>query len=296
MSRVLAGAMRGSARRPCHFNAIMPAMKRETKISRAPQPIRRGARVAAFALFAALSGAQLAHAASFRCPHNASASERIVCNDPALSALDDQLAALYRSAVDATPDATALEADRISQWQWRQHNCKDKPCVADWYHRRIAELEGDLSHGKQATAQRVKDGVVEQQLTPAAQNAVLDMKGIPAAPEGQKAAPPSSVDAGKAVANADGTPLHLRKMPSGVAADARQQHLAASHAAHDAATTAASAPKPTEIGSDTQSTGKPEQTHAAQASAQHGACAAVATTEPAHTAEAQVQDSAVTVK
>jgi uncharacterized protein len=169
---------------------------------------------AALALFASLAVAQSAHAVSFRCLQHASASERLVCSDPQLSALDDKLAALYRSAIDATPDTTALEADRTSQWQWRQHNCKDKACVTDWYDRRIAELEADQKHGTAASEQRVRTGVVEQHLAPTAQGAVLQLKGIDAT----SASAPS--------ADNNTVPLHLQKMPSGVAADARQKRLA----------------------------------------------------------------------
>jgi uncharacterized protein len=211
-------------------------MNRHPNPHRTHTPIRRALRRAALVLFASLAGASLAHAASFRCPHNASASERLVCGDTELSSLDDKLAALYRGAVEATPDTTALEADRISQWQWRQHNCKDKACVADWYNRRIAELEGDLQHGKEASAERVRTGVVEQQLAPTAQNAVLEMKGVVC--ENTDAAAKASTQAG---AKSAAAPLHLHKMPSGVAADARQKHLAETAAAHGAAQSSASA-------------------------------------------------------
>ncbi|WP_146055266.1 lysozyme inhibitor LprI family protein [Paraburkholderia eburnea] len=191
---------------------------------RAESILPRGLSAAALALFATLAVSTAAQAASFHCPHNASASERIVCTDPTLSALDDKLAALYKTAVDATPDATALEADRVNQWQWRQHNCKDKACVTDWYNRRIAELEGDFKHGQQATAQRVKDGVADQHLAPTARDAVLEMKGIEPAVK--------HTDAKHEDAEANAEALRLRKMPSGVAADARQKRIADALAKH----------------------------------------------------------------
>ncbi|WP_052408821.1 lysozyme inhibitor LprI family protein [Paraburkholderia acidipaludis] len=241
-------------------------MNRQPNPHRAPALNRRAALVPALALFASLAGASLAHAASFHCPHNASASERLICSDPQLSALDDKLAALYRGAVEATPDTTALEADRISQWQWRQHNCKDKACVADWYDRRIAELQGDLQHGKEASAERVRTGVVDQQLAPAAQDAVLQIKGITC--ENPNAA-------AKAEAQPD-SKLHLHKMPSGVAADARQKHLAEA-AAHGAAPTAASTP-------------------AAPAATATTTAAAATPMPPQSPLQAQTQEGAVTVR
>ncbi|WP_321885551.1 lysozyme inhibitor LprI family protein [Paraburkholderia bannensis] len=199
-------------------------MNRELTHRRAKTSLHRGLSTAAFALFATLAASTAAQAASFHCPHNASASERIVCTDPTLSALDDKLAALYKTAIDATPDSTALEADRVSQWQWRQHNCKDKACVTDWYNRRIAELEGDFKHGQQATVQRVKDGVASQNLAPTARDAVLEMKGIEPAVK--------HTDAKHEDAEASAEALRLRKMPSGVAADARQKRIADALAKH----------------------------------------------------------------
>jgi uncharacterized protein len=187
--------------------------------------------VAALGFVVLLGKSQPADAASFRCPHNASASERLVCNDPTLSALDDKLAALYRAALDATPNAEALEADRVSQWQWRQHNCRDNACVTDWYNRRIAELEGDLAQGNTAAVQRVKDGVVNQHLVPSAQQAVLRMKGIGASADG-RASDEANGATGAPAPVTTSSPLHLHKMPSGVAADARQKRLAAQAQAH----------------------------------------------------------------
>ncbi|WP_233862056.1 lysozyme inhibitor LprI family protein [Paraburkholderia adhaesiva] len=214
-------------------------MNREQKKSRA-HFLRRGVNAAAIVLVAWVASSPFAHAASFRCPHNASASERLVCSDPTLSALDDKLAALYRNAFNTVADADALNADRVSQWQWRQHNCQEKECVTAWYNRRIAELEGDLKHGKETTVQRVKEGVVDQQLAPPAQDAVLEMNGIEPAQTGQKAAPASPADnakdATKAGANAESTrentTLKLQKMQSGVTADERQKRLTEAYAHH----------------------------------------------------------------
>ncbi|MFM0285843.1 lysozyme inhibitor LprI family protein [Paraburkholderia megapolitana] len=130
-------------------------------------------------LLAALSAgsyATLAQAASFQCPKNASSSERLVCGDPTLSSLDDKLATVYQRAKDATPDRDALEADRVNQWQWRQHNCKDKTCVVNWYNRRIGELEADLNEGQQAQVAALKTSVAEQDLDPSARDAILKLK------------------------------------------------------------------------------------------------------------------------
>ncbi|WP_321798283.1 hypothetical protein [Caballeronia sp. J97] len=152
--------------------------------------LRRCARVAACALLTSLGAISASHAASFHCPRNASASERLVCSDPELSSLDDKLAVAFRAAHDAASDAAALDADRVTQWQWRQRNCKDKACVADWYTRRIAELEADVEHGRTQTVNKIKSGVAEQQLAPSAEAAVFRLKGLAAAKDEQTSAVP----------------------------------------------------------------------------------------------------------
>jgi uncharacterized protein len=117
-----------------------------------------------------------ASAASFKCTSHASASEKIVCNDPQLSKLDDRLAAAYQRAKDASPDAKSIEAARTEQWLWRQHNCTDKACVTDWYERRIAELDADYKQGQQAQKAAFEASLVEQKLDPVAADAVRKMK------------------------------------------------------------------------------------------------------------------------
>lgn len=98
----------------------------------------------------ALAGATLlfsasASATSFKCTAKLSSSEHIVCGDPQLSALDDQLARAYDRAKFSAIDPRPIEADRTQQWLWRQHNCSEKSCVVAWYKRRIAELKADYA-------------------------------------------------------------------------------------------------------------------------------------------------------
>jgi uncharacterized protein len=127
-----------------------------------------------------VAGATLAmdaSAASFKCTSKSSASEKIVCKDPALSALDDRLAAAWQRAKDTTLDAAALEAARTHQWLWRQHNCTDQACVKSWYDRRIAELDADYEQAKQARREAFDASLAGQNLAPSAADAVRKMKG-----------------------------------------------------------------------------------------------------------------------
>ncbi|TKC88695.1 hypothetical protein FAZ69_13135 [Trinickia terrae] len=140
--------------------------------------LRRKTASLLLALLAAGAMAPSAFAVSFRCPHNGSASEKLICSDPDLSSLDDKLAIVYRHAKDAAPSAEAIEADRVAQWQWRQHNCKDKACVEEWYQRRIKELEADFAHGRSAAATSLAANMAEQNIVPEARPAVVEIKGL----------------------------------------------------------------------------------------------------------------------
>lgn len=118
-------------------------------------------------------------AASFHCTSKSSASEKIVCQDPQLSSLDDRLNTAYQRARDASLDPRSVESARIEQWLWRQHNCTDKACVQSWYDRRIAELDADYEQAKQAQRDAFEAALVEQKLAPSAADAVRQMKSDP---------------------------------------------------------------------------------------------------------------------
>lgn len=154
----------------------------QTEQHRFSQAVRRGIKLGACValLVIQLSPGLIgtAYAASFKCGKHASASERAVCDDPELSALDDTLAKDYRLALDAALDKPALEADRISQWQWRQHNCNDAVCVKDWYVRRISELEADIHLGKTDPHETFEQSLADQHLPPAKQRVLRNLQDL----------------------------------------------------------------------------------------------------------------------
>ncbi|MCR6630040.1 MAG: DUF3298 domain-containing protein [Magnetospirillum sp.] len=100
------------------------------------------------ATFAALStvGGAAAHAASFDCSKARSGPERAICDEPAVSAQDEEMAALYRNLMDElSPKGQA--ALRSSQREWvakSRRPCgqgiSTKDCLEGWYDRRIREL------------------------------------------------------------------------------------------------------------------------------------------------------------
>jgi uncharacterized protein len=82
-----------------------------------------------------------AQAASFDCSKGRSLAEKIICNDPALSRLDDTLGRLYWKARRTVSDRRGFIADSDSKWAWREANCRDAECLGTWYAARIGELE-----------------------------------------------------------------------------------------------------------------------------------------------------------
>jgi uncharacterized protein len=137
---------------------------------------RSSASLSICVLAACATFAGTASAASFHCTGKSSASEKIVCNDPHLSSLDDQLATAYQRARDASTDPRSVESARIQQWLWRQHNCNDTACVQSWYERRIAEVDADYDEAKHVQRDAFEAALVEQKLAPSAADAVRQMK------------------------------------------------------------------------------------------------------------------------
>jgi uncharacterized protein len=82
-----------------------------------------------------------AHATSFDCHRGRSLTERMICNDPALSKLDDTLGQLYWKARRRVVDRRAFLDDSDSKWAWREANCRDAACLGTWYATRIEELQ-----------------------------------------------------------------------------------------------------------------------------------------------------------
>ncbi len=125
----------------------------------------------------AMAGAALlfstsASATSFTCSAKLSASEHIICIDPQLSALDDQLARAYNRAKFSAIDPRPIEADRTHQWLWRQRNCTDKSCVVAWYKRRIAELQADYAQNGLARDEAFETDLSAQDLSPSTKMAM----------------------------------------------------------------------------------------------------------------------------
>jgi len=80
-------------------------------------------------------------AASFDCAKAKSPAEKAVCADPALSTLDERLAAAYKAAMAGAPDRAAVKAAQFKWMREERDVCADKACLAAAYERRIASLQ-----------------------------------------------------------------------------------------------------------------------------------------------------------
>ncbi len=93
---------------------------------------------AAFVLLIGCAPAQQALGASFDCRRASTRIEVLICSDPVLSTLDDQLGASYK-AVDAGRALPELRAEQRA-WLAQRSSCSDAACLGDMYRRRIAAL------------------------------------------------------------------------------------------------------------------------------------------------------------
>jgi hypothetical protein len=63
-----------------------------------------------------------------------------VCNNPQLSALDDDLDAAYRAALATSPDKVALKAAQVAWLQNVRNKCATERCLGTAYQARIVAL------------------------------------------------------------------------------------------------------------------------------------------------------------
>lgn len=90
-----------------------------------------------------LSAATVSQSASFDCNKAATKVEKMICADPELAKLDDELAGVYQKAMKAEGQA---EVTKLAQKDWlKERNlCKDNGCLKEKYSQRLAVLIRDL--------------------------------------------------------------------------------------------------------------------------------------------------------
>ncbi len=100
--------------------------------------IKRGGRVAA-TLFGCLVLAVPAQGASFDCGKASTKVEHLICDNPEISKLDEELSVAYKAILQDKPHAQDI---RYEQTQWITHRnyCESSSCLKALYQMRIQEL------------------------------------------------------------------------------------------------------------------------------------------------------------
>jgi uncharacterized protein len=90
-------------------------------------------------LFGLLAISVQALAASFDCAKAQTTVEHLICNNPDISKLDEELSAAYKAALQ---DEKRDEAIKLGQKQWmkERNSCSDAACVQSAYRKRIEQL------------------------------------------------------------------------------------------------------------------------------------------------------------
>lgn len=78
---------------------------------------------------------------SFDCAKASMNSEKLICSDRELSALDVRLANTYARIRNAASDKNALQKSQFDWIKNHQRICRDKACMVEAYHQRLRQLE-----------------------------------------------------------------------------------------------------------------------------------------------------------
>ena len=98
-------------------------------------------------------------AASFDCAKAASVPERLICADPELSRLDDELSIEYQRARRVAPDPKLFQEQTRAAWRWREANCTARACLLEWYASRQSQLKAITASAPVAGCMRDGDTV-----------------------------------------------------------------------------------------------------------------------------------------
>jgi uncharacterized protein len=93
-----------------------------------------------------------AMAVSFNCDLASTHVEHMICSDPVLSKLDDELASTYSMATKDAPRVPQIRSEQRA-WIAERNRCVTADCVAEAFHKRIAELRAYANSSQTAGAQ-----------------------------------------------------------------------------------------------------------------------------------------------
>ncbi|WP_427914610.1 hypothetical protein ACPWT1_06765 [Ramlibacter sp. MMS24-I3-19] len=78
---------------------------------------------------------------SFDCARARSRTERLICGDAELAALDRDTGRLHARARAAARNPAAFKRQNDAEWKQREAKCRDKTCLLAWYAHRRAQLQ-----------------------------------------------------------------------------------------------------------------------------------------------------------
>ncbi len=94
-------------------------------------------------------------AASFDCAKAGTTIEKMICESPAISNFDEQLATVYKTAIEKAADKDVLKQQQRVWLKEKRNTCKDEDCLSTVYRQRLVELN-NLPAGASSVAMIVK--------------------------------------------------------------------------------------------------------------------------------------------
>jgi uncharacterized protein len=111
-------------------------------------------------------------AASFDCKKARSEAEKLICEDPELSAMDDELSLIHARAKVGAEDPAGFRRRSAEAWRWREANCTTEECLRHWFENRATAL-GDVGYAQRwAVSRRNRVAATELTLPPRVESAV----------------------------------------------------------------------------------------------------------------------------
>jgi uncharacterized protein len=97
-----------------------------------------------------IAGAKKLDAQSFNCRYAHHRDEKLICKDPALAKLDEELASVYRRLILRLPrgEGERLDRDEEAFVVLRRQCGEQRVCIEQKYRDRIRELEQALADHK----------------------------------------------------------------------------------------------------------------------------------------------------
>lgn len=102
-----------------------------------------------------------AEAAGFDCTKTSTQIERLICDHPDLSKLDDELADFYRKALARSENPDATRKQQRSWLRATRNRCPDVACLKSEYTKRIDQLAAEQKWLTNAKVRSICDAVVQ---------------------------------------------------------------------------------------------------------------------------------------